>query len=389
MSLGKQEPDLRGGGFVNIFRSLAGILSVLSCSSLYAARPSTPIPALPRGAELAFSEDWSSGKLDPGDWYSPRKRWGEGNHGVVPENLRIERDRVNGHEQNVLVCEAHGDLYDGPVTAWQGERTRVGALLVTKRFFASGRYEVVMKIGKLEGGRSELKMPIGAVPAIWTYGYRYVSVRPSVKDSFTADIPLYNPLMQVYGGGANEYWSEIDFPELGKQGDFRRGLYNTFCQNRHDWQVFGLPPIDDHEYHTYTTDWRTTMKPLPGVRDEQVIQEGRFWWIQDKAIPFDSYLGNPLKRLGEDRYAAYWGLKVEHWLDGVRIGQNVKHVPAMAAQLNLGVWLPKWAGPAPWKKARVAFARVRVWRYSDPGDVHDVLVDDIPDNIGSNTDDLP
>ena len=56
-------------------------------------------------------------------------------------------------------------------------------------------------------------------------------------------------------------------------------------------------------------------------------------------------------------------------------------VPAMAAQLNLGIWLPEWAGPAPWETATVSFASVRVWQYDDPGDVRGVLVEDIADNF--------
>jgi hypothetical protein len=34
------------------------------------------------------------------------------------------------------------------------------------------------------------------------------------------------PHMKVYGR-ANEYWTEIDFPEFGAQGNFDIGLYNT------------------------------------------------------------------------------------------------------------------------------------------------------------------
>ena len=51
------------------------------------------------------------------------------------------------------------------------------------------------------------------------------------------------------------------------------------------------------------------------------------------------------------------------------------------AQLNLGVWLPDWAGPAPWKTAKVSFASVKVWQFGDEGDVRNVLVDDIGDNF--------
>lgn len=99
-------------------------------------------------------------------------------------------------------------------------------------------------------------------------------------------------------------------------------------------------------------------------------------------MPFADYLGNPLKRLGNNRYAVYQGKSVTHWIDGKFVGTHDKFVPVMAAQLNLGVWLPKWAGPAPWKTAQVSIASVKVWQYDDPGDVRDVLVNDITDNFG-------
>jgi hypothetical protein len=49
--------------------------------------------------------------------------------------------------------------------------------------------------------------------------------------------------------------------------------------------------------------------------------------------------------------------------------------------LNLGVWLPDWAGPAAWNTATVRFGRIRVWQYGDPGDVTGVLRHDIGDNF--------
>lgn len=63
------------------------------------------------------------------------------------------------------------------------------------------------------------------------------------------------------------------------------------------------------------------------------------------------------------------------------VGENRPYVPAMAAQLNLGVWLPQWAGPALWETAEGWFAAVRVWQYGDPADVRGVLIDDIDDNF--------
>lgn len=327
------------------------------------------VDPLPPSAQLELSEDWASGTIDPLRWYVLRKKWGNGNHGVVPENVRIEE--VDGRK--ALVCEAHGDLYDGPVVGLWGKKARVGGVIVSKPFFASGRFEVAMKL--------ETPPPRGAVPAIWTYAYRYVEVGRQRVHDFVPGQPLYNPHMPAYGMGANEYWSELDFPEFGKDGDFSRAMYNTFCQNRHEPKLFDVPGAADGRWHVFTTEWRTSLEPFDGLRDAQVVEHAGYHWIKDKSVPFERYLGNPLKKLGPDRYALYAGKKATHWIDGRKVAENDRFVPCMAAQLNLGVWLPDWAGPAPWKTSKVSFGAIKVWRYDDPGDVRGVLTDDIGDNM--------
>lgn len=52
----------------------------------------------------------------------------------------------------------------------------------------------------------------------------------------------------------------------------------------------------------------------------------------------------------------------------------------MAAQLTMGVWLPAWAGAAPWKQSTVSFASVKIWQYHDKGDVRGVFTEDITYN---------
>ena len=101
---------------------------------------------LPEPAQLVLSENWSTGIIDPATWYTPRKKWGNGNAGVIPENVRIESDSVNGKPQNVLVCEAHGDNYEGLSVGMNGAKARVGGVLVSKAFFASGRFEITTPI---------------------------------------------------------------------------------------------------------------------------------------------------------------------------------------------------------------------------------------------------
>ena len=84
---------------------------------------------------------------------------------------------VDGKNKNVLICRGHGDEYQGPVVGWQGNKNRVGGVIVSKQFFASGRYDIVIKIGEVKIKKSGPKdpiRPIGMVPAIWTYAYRWV-----------------------------------------------------------------------------------------------------------------------------------------------------------------------------------------------------------------------
>ena len=362
------------------------MISPLAAAAIVAepAKIGDPLPPPPATARLALSEDWSAGTIDPARWYTPRAKWGAGNHGVVPENVRVERDRVNGREQHVVVCHANGDRYDGPAVGFEGKRHRVGGVLVSKDFFASGRFEVVMKVGSADarpGCPVDPRRPKGSVPAIWTYAYRFVTVPKPRMREFVPEVPLYNPHMPRYGIGANEYWSELDFPEFGKAGEFDRAMYNTFCQNQHEPKFFDVSPAVDGRYHTYTTEWRTELKPIDGVTDAQVAEAEGYFWVKDKAVPFDRYYGNPLKRLGPNRYAVYAGARADHWLDGKKVAENTRFVPSMAAQLTMGVWLPDWAGPAEWNTATVSFAGAKVWQYDDPGDARGVLTKDVPDNF--------
>ena len=350
------------------------LLAVVAASSLPAQ-----VPPIPVGARLALSEDWSSGKVEGSRWYVPRRKWGAGNNGVSPENVRVARDPLLGRP--VLVCQANGDLYDGPVVGAGGRKARVGGMVVSRDFLASGRFEVEFRIGSATahpGGPSDPARPAGCVPAVWTYGYRMVKASGS-PERFDPSNPLYNPQMRKWGD-ANEYWSEIDFPEFGSKGEFDQGLYNTFLQNKHQSRSFDVRPAIDGRWHTLVTEWRTGLVPLPGVKDRQVVAAEGFHWVADAAVPFNAYLGNPLRRLGPDAYAVCAGLRATHYLDGRKVGENPTFVPSMAAQLTLGVWLPEWAGPAAWAVSEARFGRIRVWQYGDPGDVRGVLTGNVADN---------
>ncbi|MGE9268924.1 MAG: glycoside hydrolase family 16 protein [Verrucomicrobiales bacterium] len=356
-----------------IITSMIARFFFLLCPLLLNARPLTP---LPEQAELVFHEDWSGGRIDPARWYPLRKQWGQGNHGVVPENLAIVPDLVDGKEVKVLRCQANGDAYDGPVTGLWGQKSRVGGVLVSKPFFASGRFEVLMKIGD-----PEHPTPPGIIPAIWTYASRSVIVPPEKSDDFQAESPLYHPYLQQWGKGHAFYWSELDFPEFGKQGDYTKPLYNTFLNKMHEPKEMPSHGAADGRYHRYVTEWRTELVPFPEVRDEHVREAEGYHWIASKDIPYEKYFGQPLKKIGPNDYALYAGKVVDHWIDGKYVGRNDRFVPSMAAQLNIGVWLPDWAGPAPWQTRHVYFSEIKVWQFHDSGDVRGILTEDIADSF--------
>jgi hypothetical protein len=346
------------------------------------------VPPLKEGAKLALDEQWSSG-FDPTKWYVMRRHWGNGHHGVVPANVRTEEETdAEGAKHKVLICEAHGEKYDGPVKGLWNRGDRVGGVIVSKAFFASGRFEVSMRVGgtvKQEGGPEDPTRPIGTIPAIWVFAGWNTRVKPELSEGYVKENPLYQPYLQEYGRGNAYYWSELDFCELGKKGDFDHGLYNTFLHKKSDSRVLPVQ-VADGRFHTYTTEWRTKLAEVNDLRDDQVMEHGGRWWVRDLKVPFSGYWGNPLKKLGPNHYAVHQGQVAKHWVDGVFIGENAKFVPCIAAQLSLGVWLPDWAGPAPWKVSQVSFGRVRIWQYDDEGDVKGLLSNDQPDNIGKDGD---
>ena len=50
----------------------------------------------------------------------------------------------------MLICRGHGNDYQGSVVGWEGNKTRVGGVIVSKQFFASDHYDMVMKIGAVK-----------------------------------------------------------------------------------------------------------------------------------------------------------------------------------------------------------------------------------------------
>ena len=151
-------------------------------------------------------------------WLVAHKQWGGSAAGsVVADNVRM----VDGK----LVLTAHGDLYDGPVRginkdlSQRPDGKRTGAAIATNLYYASGSYEIRMKVAPT----------LGVCSAIWTFHYQE-----------------YYPGDPEYDGGG-EYYAinhEIDIELPGRKGaahediSFDRALLNTWRgENDDEYQV--------------------------------------------------------------------------------------------------------------------------------------------------------
>jgi len=199
-------------------------LALASC----AAPEGTEPPGAALLTEEAFFDGFEGPAPDAARWEAVRSQWGRGNGGVVPENVSL-RD-------GLLQLEVHGDRYRGPVQglfrqdgvlAALDHGRRVGAVLITKRAFSSGRFEVRMKVAPV----------LGACSALWTY----LDAGPD-------------------SGDLNQ---EIDIELPGRPSDPVRevGFRHAICSawrtlDCHTSEFVRLDcPQDDGEFHLYRFDW--------------------------------------------------------------------------------------------------------------------------------------
>ncbi|MCH9817135.1 MAG: glycoside hydrolase family 16 protein, partial [Actinomycetia bacterium] len=111
----------------------------------------TPDPVPTRTTNKLVEE--FDGPLDPNKWLIVDRAWGGDNGGLVPENATLG----NG----ILRLAGHGDQYSGNVVGHGGRKTRVGAGIATRDYYASGKYVV----------RARLPKELGAVSAFWSFHY--------------------------------------------------------------------------------------------------------------------------------------------------------------------------------------------------------------------------
>jgi len=322
-----------------------------------------------------FVENWEQG-VSSQRWVALRKKWGQGNNGVLDSMIKLERDNVNGVEKNVVSLYGNGDLYEGDIRGIKKEGAkylpcnsgkRVGAVLATKNSFASGEYQVDMKINLSK----ENTLPKGMCIANWCFHYEehYCKKGDATGNELNPNDPLYIPRLKM--GNPCDGWysvvnSEIDWPELGHSSDLNTGWFNTFESEAFvNTLKFPLEKACDGRYHSYGLEWETDLVKLPSLRADQVISCGKYMYIKDLT---SSEQGNAVVQKNGSYYL-YHGKKVSYYFDGIKLGETSKWVSPISTQLHFGVWFPSWCGAANWTQCKVSVSSVKVTPLHREGDV--------------------
>ena len=273
--------------------------------------PADLVPAPAEPGTGFFLETFSGkGGLDAGKWLVAKKQWGGvgKNGGVVPENVHFPGD-------GTVVLRANGDLYTGPVrgvekkdNTWvdlqHGRRT--GAAIATKEYFASGVYEVRMKVAPVKGVCS----------AVWTFYYEEVYPPGEPVQVVNHEIDIELP------GRPGEALTNISHTAL---------LGNTWVGEKVSEHNVGyttdLPAQDDGEYHVYKFVWHT------GDVSKQ----------QNKRVDF--------------------------YVDGNKVSSSTDHVPTRAGRFWVGARFPNnWARDPNFDTADMVVDYVKVTPLNEAGD---------------------
>ena len=270
----------------------------------------------PTSTTEVFFDDFSDGTLDPKDWLVSTKAWGGDNGGVAPENVQLVEDVDDGEPIIALRLEAHGDQYTGDLVH-NGRSTRVGAAIATRRYYASGRYEV----------RARIAPEYGTCTAFWPF--HYIDHRmgeagywhePNPRRNTEIDWEFPTDLAGADTGNFSFTKARTNSwgGQFGGEGGEHKGRIELTDESG--------APLDlaiealDGRYHTFTIEWRSGSD----LGDESITRDevGSVRWLID-------------------------GRLVDE-LHDVDFGQG--NVPFRAARFWLGTWFPSagYAGDVGW-----------------------------------------
>jgi hypothetical protein len=336
-------------------------------------------------APAGFTEDFSLG-LSSKRWALYLRSWLEGSNGCVPELVSIEQDVVDGVKKNVVVLTTQGNQTKSkiggckpgnkPATYKRNtDPKRVGAAISTMDSYASCAFEAKIKVGRPLNKQNAV--PSGLCFSMWTFHYE--DHQPAASDPTGSKInpndPLYQPRFKIKDGG---YYScvvsEIDSPEFGQDGQWHWANYDNYLSEPDnagsykeiEFSNFGID-IMDGKYHTYRTEWHTTLVPTK-LKDSQVIAKGDRFYAADS--PTSNIQGFAVTKKSDGIWYVYQGATLDYFVDGKKVGRSTKRISPVSARIIIGGWLPNWCGTPNWDTTKIYISSVKVTPYNDEGDIY-------------------
>jgi hypothetical protein len=267
----------------------------LSCSG--EPQESFPIPP-PAGEEFDGDPDIGDisspevfydkfeGTLNTDVWEKMHTLWGQPANaalqhgGVIRENVSTQ--------SGYAVLKALGDQYEGPLRGVQGHSKRLGGVLKSRKRFASGRYEIKMKVLQVAD--------VGVVSTAWTFWYKEITHAqfPEAFDKALAhgNVPQADVITLNH---------EIDIEVKGK--DLSNPVFTNWIgltEPEYESEHISGDPLLDNQFHIYRWDWHTGGD---GITPE-----------------------------------------VMYYIDEKLIKVSTQNVPYIAAYFNVGNWFAWWAG---------------------------------------------
>ncbi len=270
------------------------MLTVVAASSVAACAVKEETAALNVGGDVSvlkgvevdydnmFFDDFVGG-VDYDSWYIGKQAWGssgDGNGGVIPEN-------VNYTDDGVLVLTGNGDYYTSGDVRGVGSRkdgTLTGAAIISKFVTGPGRYESKVKILPRQG----------ACNAMWTYAYD-----TATNGNHEIDIELPGGTKS----GIITFENVLNTNYVTVDGNQSQDVNLAEATNGN------TTVLNDGQWHTFGFDWYTRE---PGET----------------------------ANLGEDASLG----KVVYYVDGKITAISDLFVPYYQARLWLGVWFPNNPG---------------------------------------------
>jgi len=365
------------------------ILRISICAAWFMTTLSTP---------AQFFDDFDGTKLDYSRWYIAEKQWGgANNNGVVHDNIVVS----NG----VLHLFGHGDNYTGTVQGVnsKGKRvaqvTEVGAAIATTNYYASGSYEVRMKLPPATGGTS----------AIWPFHY---------EEAYVGD-PDYTVLAQVGGMTvSNLTWIGLTTDQAsslladlvstntshGKRLPYltspTNGVYRTTATFR---------GLTDPSQMVLSNDFNLRLQIFVVLANAASLNQSGGGYIRNEEIDIETPTalnGSSSITYANDRFNTWVGQnkgeytpnydsvgyafndgqfhtyrfdwhtasptvlnqRVEFYIDGVCYQINYTHIPTIGGRFWIGYWFSSWSGTPSFDTQELDVDWVRITPFSESGD---------------------